>query len=127
MTLVDLGLYTGLTHLAGMEHWVALGLSFIAGIVVNFSIARAWAFQTRGGRWHRQFFRFLLVAGVMYLVNGWLMQGLYEVWPLIAWRNFWVRGVSAMGTLPLSYYLLRRFTFREGPIFSRKSLPLKIR
>jgi len=26
----------------------------------------------------------------------------------------------------MTYYLSRRFTFRQGPIFSRKSLPLKV-
>ncbi len=116
-TLVDIGVYTVLTHLFDVEHWRALGLSFFAGIVTNFGLSREWAFQAKGERWYGQFVRFLVVVGVIYLVNGWLMRGLYETWPLMVWRGFWVRGIAAVGTLPLSYYLHRRITFRQGPIF----------
>jgi len=123
-TLVDIGVYTVLTHLFSVEHWSALGLSFLAGIATNFGLSREWAFRAKSQKWYGQFFRFLLVVGVIYLVNGWLMRGLYGVWPPMVWRGFWVRGVAAMGTLPLSYYLHRRFTFRQGPVFSKKLLPL---
>ncbi|MDT7942438.1 MAG: GtrA family protein [Bacteroidota bacterium] len=124
-TLLDMGVYAVLTHM-GVRHWAALGVSFGVALVVGFGLSRVWAFRAKEGQWYWQFFRFLIVAVVMYFVSGWLMQGLYMIWPPMMWRNFWVRGVAAIGTLPLSYYLSRRFTFRQGPIFSRKSLPLRI-
>jgi putative flippase GtrA len=117
-TLVDMGVYGMLTHLGGVEHWIALAVSFGTGVITNFGLSRQWAFEAKVEKWHRQFIRFLVVIGVIYLVNGWFMRGLYLIWPSMLWRNFWVRGVAAIGTLPLSYYLHRRVSFRQGPIFS---------
>lgn len=109
-TLLDLGLYSVLRFF-GVWHWIALALSFGAGITVGFILTRRWVFQQRGPAWEKQLLRFLIVVGIMYFVNGFFMEGLYWLLPAFTGRSFFVRGLAAMGALPISFTLHRRVSF----------------
>jgi putative flippase GtrA len=120
-----MSLYGTLRHLLELESWYALGLSFGAGILTNFGLSRNWAFGAKAEKWYWQFGRFLGVISLIYIVSGWITQGLYAVWPIMPGRSFWVRGASAIGTLPLSYALHKWVSFRQAPAIFQKSLPLE--
>lgn len=94
-----------------MGHWPALALSFGTGVAIGFWLTRRWVFQNGSPFWKGQLFRFLLVIGVMYAVNGLLIEGLYRIFPPGAWRSVVARGLAAASTFPLSYTLHRRFSF----------------
>lgn len=109
-TLLDIGLYSTL-RLFGVWHWVALALSFGTGVAIGFILTRRWVFQQRGPTWEGQLLRFLLVVGIMYFLNGILMEGLYWLLPAFTGRSFFVRGLAATGSLPISFTLHRRVSF----------------
>ncbi len=109
-TLLDIGLY-GLLHRAGLSHWPALTLSFGTGVAIGFWLTRRWVFQNDSPAWKGQLLRFLLVIGLMYVLNGLLIEGLYRIFPPMAWRGLFARGTAAASTFPLSYLLHRRFSF----------------
>lgn len=96
---------------AGMSHWPALALSFGTGVAVGFWLTRRWVFQNDSPVWRGQLFRFLVVIGIVYAVNGLLIEGLYLLFPATVWRGIVARGLAAAGTLPISYTLHRRFSF----------------
>lgn len=109
-TLIDIGLYSVLRFF-GMWHWLALSISFGTGVALGFILTRLWVFQRRGSAWEGQLVRFLLVVGIMYFVNGFLMEGLYTIIPAFVGRSFFVRGGAAVISLPISFALHRRVSF----------------
>jgi putative flippase GtrA len=109
-TLLDMGLYAGLRNL-GVWHWPALALSFGTGVAVGFYLTRRWVFDQKGSGWQRHFVRFIAVILVMYFVNGLVIEGIYKLLPLRMGRNIIARGLAAVGTFPLSFYLHRRISF----------------
>ncbi len=109
-TLWDIGVYAGLRWFS-MPHWPALALSFGSGVAIGFVLTRLWVFGVRGKEWKGQMFRFLVVIGVMYLVNGLCMEGLFVLLPAFSGRSAVARVLAAGGTFPLSYLLHRRISF----------------
>ncbi|MCS7153044.1 MAG: GtrA family protein [Bacteroidia bacterium] len=109
-TLLDIGIYSGLRFLS-IWHWVALAVSFTTGITVGFILTRRWVFRSTDPLWERQLLRFLIVVGIMYFVNGLIMEGLYWILPAFAGRSLVVRGAAAATALPLSFTLHRRVSF----------------
>lgn len=105
-----MGLYAGLRNL-GVWHWPALALSFGTGVAVGFYLTRRWVFDQKGNGWQRHFVRFIAVILVMYFVNGLVIEGIYKLLPLRMGRNIIARGLAAVGTFPLSFYLHRRISF----------------
>lgn len=109
-TLWDVGVYAGLRWLA-FPHWPALAMSFGSGVALGFVLTRFWVFGIRGTGWVGQIFRFLTVIGIMYVLNGLCMEGLYVLLPAFSGRSAVARLLAAGGTFPLSYLLHRRVSF----------------
>lgn len=109
-TLWDVGLYAALRWMA-LPHWPALALSFGSGVVIGFVLTRSWVFGAQGAGWAGQMVRFLLVIGIMYVLNGLCMEGLYVLLPAFSGRSAAARLLAAGGTFPLSYLLHRRISF----------------
>ncbi|MCX8112967.1 MAG: GtrA family protein [Bacteroidia bacterium] len=109
-TLLDLGIYTGLRFL-GVWHWLALAVSFGTGIAIGFVLTRSWVFRNADPAWEKQLGRFLLVVLVIYFLSGLLMEGLYWLLPTFTGRSLVIRGIAALGSLPLSFTLHRRVSF----------------
>lgn len=92
-------------------HWLALGLSFSGGVAIGFVLTRMWVFHSQSPAWRQQLLRFILVIGLMYLVNGMIMEGLYLILPAFTGRSLFVRGLAATASLPISFTLHRRVSF----------------
>lgn len=101
----------GFLRKGGLDHWMAFSLSFSTGVALGFVLSRGWVFARKGGAWLPQLFRFFLVMGVIYGLNGWLSRELFMVLPLGSLRGFVARGVAAATIFPLSYYLHRHYSF----------------
>lgn len=109
-TLIDLLTYSGLRFL-GLRHWIALAISFGVGVVIGFVLTRHWVFRSRDPQWEGQLVRFVLVILFLYCLNGVVMEVLYRIVPAFAGRSFFVRGLSAVSLLPVSFTLHRRVSF----------------
>ncbi|MCS7189019.1 MAG: GtrA family protein [Bacteroidia bacterium] len=109
-TLWDVGVYALLRNL-GMGHWLSLTISFGTGVLIGFYLTRKWVFESQEVRWHGQLVRFLLVIGLIYFLNGLVMEGLYMVLPAMRWRAAVARGFAALGTFPVSFVLHKRISF----------------
>lgn len=86
-------------------------MSFSTGVILGFVLSRYWVFQNQSPYWRGQFMRFILVIGVMYIINSLLMQGLYWFLPPFIGRSSVVRGLAAVSAFPLSFALHRRISF----------------
>ncbi|MCX7606517.1 MAG: GtrA family protein [Bacteroidia bacterium] len=109
-TVWDIGFYT-LIRSFGIAHWPALSLSFGSGTLIGFFLTRYWVFRIETGPWKGQFLRFWMVIGLVYILNGLLMEGLYLLLPIGRWQGFMARTLAAAAILPVSFTLHRRVSF----------------
>lgn len=89
----------------------SLLLSYTMGLLTNFLITRYLVFSESELEFHKQLFRYVLVALLVLALNWLLMRFLIRTmdwWPTLA------RACSALGIGMLSFVIHKTFSFRMG-------------
>jgi dolichol-phosphate mannosyltransferase len=117
-TLVDFCVLFILKQAAGLPLVVANSASYLAGVVNNFTLNRAWTFpDARDGRVWRQFRQFLVVSTAGLILNS-AIVGLLEH-PLGTWLNLPETGylvaklLATFVVLAWNFTANRHWTFKE--------------
>lgn len=108
-----------LLGLTGTPHSVSLLISYSLGLITNFLITKFFVFQNSDLKTGTQFFRFALVAVVVFWANKYAMEGLYWLVPQVIDLqpkplSFVVRSISALGIGVLSFISHKLFSFRQA-------------
>lgn len=107
---VDLSLLFILREIFVWPPLLAVNTSFAVAVVVNFSLQKFWTFSSRNlDLAHKQFVKFLVVAGVNIAMNSIIMFLFISVF------DFWYLGaqVVTMGMLAtMNFILYRIFVFK---------------
>ncbi len=102
----DIGIFNVYTISAATA---SLFLSYTMGLLTNFLITRYLVFNDSELEFHKQLFRYVLVAMLVLALNWVLMRLLIRElnwWPTLA------RAVSALGIGMLSFVIHKTFSFR---------------
>ncbi|HEX3971491.1 MAG TPA: GtrA family protein [Stellaceae bacterium] len=105
-TAVDLGIFTGLTVLAGLAPDRANALSYACGIAVSFVLNRGWTFRDARGGIAEQFTRFIVVSLASLLLSTMLVGALSTVMPAL-----FAKLLSFPVMFLWSFSMTRRFVF----------------
>lgn len=105
-TAVDLGVFTGLTILAGLPADRANAISYSCGVVTSFVLNRGWTFRDARGGIAEQFTRFIVVSLASLLLSTMIVTALSSIMPDVP---------AKLLSLPVmflwSYSMTRRFVF----------------
>ncbi len=117
-TVLDFSLLT-LLKLAGLPTLLANSLSFIAGLVNNFTWNRLWTFNDAVQTdWHKQFAQFAVVSFVGLTLNNLILLSLEGMFGTILGQPEWgylPAKVIATGVVVFwNYFANRMWTFRKG-------------
>ena len=87
---------------------VALVISYSCGLIVNFSISKFLVFKESEMRTHKQFFRFVMVAFMVFIANYYLLSFLVRT---LQWYPTIGRTVSALVIGVISFLSHKTFSF----------------
>jgi len=108
-TLGGYAFYAALVAL-GVNYAVALTLEYVAGIAYGFVLNKRWTFNAQGGSL-RQAWRYVVLYGVIYLLNVGLLMALVERWGL----NPYISQLILLGFLTLlSFVVQKRWIFADA-------------
>lgn len=99
-----------LTEAVGIWYAWSNATGAFCGAVVSFLLCRAWVFNVRNSRWHRQAFRYTLASGLSLLLNT------FGVWLLTENLNisyiFSKIIVATFIGLTINFLMFRYFVFK---------------
>ncbi|MCS7085942.1 MAG: GtrA family protein, partial [Bacteroidia bacterium] len=119
-TVVDTVVYQALAASVFRDGlFAALCLSYAVGLLTNFLISKYLVFHESEISTQRQFFRFTVVAGAVFVANFYLMKLLYWILPHLPvaplveafGKHTAVRGFSAGTVAVLSFFSHKFFSF----------------
>ncbi len=119
-TVVDVAVYQALVaSILADGLLVALCLSYTIGLLTNFIISKYLVFSESETGTRRQFMRFTVVAGTVFIANYYLMKLLYLLLPHVPagavvevfGKHTTVRGFSAAVVAVLSFFSHKFYSF----------------
>jgi putative flippase GtrA len=108
-TLVDFGLLFSLTEFFNLWYFYSAAVSYLAGMITNYTLNKYLNFRNRSKRLIPQFGLFAAVASVGLILNQIILYALVEfagLWYILA------KFIAVFIVLLWSFYGHKRFTFR---------------
>ena len=107
-TVVDFSLLYSLTEFAGLWYLLSATISYIFGMITNYSLNKIYTFENKSRKIVRQFGVFMFVATIGLVLNNLIMYGLVEYFGL--WYMF-ARFISMFIVLIWSFSGHKYITF----------------
>lgn len=107
--VVNLAVFAGAVHLAGVDYKIAAVLAFLVSVANNFWWNRHWTFDARGGHAGFQAARFLTVSVVAFLFSYAVLLALVE-WAHLP--EVLAQAVAIVTATPLSFLGQKLWSFR---------------
>lgn len=116
-TLLDFSLFT-LLKLTGLPTLFANSLSFVAGLINNFTWNRLWTFgDVENTNWRRQLTRFTVVSSIGLMLNNAIVLLLEHMLGAILgqpeWRYLPAKVIATGVVVFWNYFVNRKWTFRN--------------
>lgn len=107
--VVNLAVFAGAVHLAGIDYKIAAVLAFLVSVASNFWLNRHWTFDARGGHAGFQAARFLTVSVAAFLFSYVVLLLLVEEAGL---PEVLAQAVAIVTATPLSFLGQKLWSFR---------------
>jgi putative flippase GtrA len=111
-TVVDVGILYILSEKIGMWYFYAALISYLAGMMTNFSLNREFNFKNKTKKIPHQFSLFATVALVGLVLNQMILTLLvekYQLWVVYA------KGIAVLVVMLWSFYGHKKITFSNDP------------
>ncbi|MFH1588456.1 MAG: GtrA family protein [Candidatus Diapherotrites archaeon] len=106
--VLDLSVFFVLNEFFSVDWIYAFTITFIGIGIINYSLNKSFTFKNTSNKVKTQFTVFLVIAGISYLANIFVMYLLIEfllIWPTLA------RFISMWVTLVINYKAHKKITF----------------
>jgi dolichol-phosphate mannosyltransferase len=107
--VVNLAIFAGAVHVAGIDYKIAAVLAFLVSVTSNFWLNRHWTFDARAGHAGFQAARFLTVSVLAFLFSYGVLLVLVEVGGL---PKVLAQALAIVAATPLSFLGQKLWSFR---------------
>lgn len=107
-TLVDFGVFTLLTHLLGINVYLAQVAGYCAGVANSYTLNRSWTFRSKGRFFGPALVRFLVLSGGMILFSTGV---LYLCYDLARLPQLGAKAVTTVVVMAVNFLVSRFWVF----------------